>query len=83
MPPAPDMANCEEKTWTRALELERARMDEQGKKKAWAKRVNPCPFIRAEEAMRLPTSLVKLAYPPSAVIDRVVGLPTSVLMRIP
>ena len=30
-----------------------------------------------------PTSLVKLAYPPSAVIDGTVGLPMLVLMRIP
>ena len=30
-----------------------------------------------------PTSLVKLAYPPSDVIDGAIGLPTSILMRIP
>ena len=53
------------------------------RKKAWVKKVNPCPFIRAEETMRLPTCLVNLAYSPSAVIDGAVGLPTPVLMRIP
>ena len=47
------------------------------------KKRNPCPFIGVEETIHLPTCLVKLAYSPSAVIDGAVGLPTSVLMRIP
>ena len=38
-------------------------MDKQREKKAWVKRVNPCPFIRAQEAMRLPTYLVKSLIP--------------------
>ena len=65
-----------------ALELECARVDEQGGRRRGQKKVKPCPFIRAAETMR-PTSLVKLAYPPSAIINGAVGLPTPVLMRIP
>ena len=70
----------EVRTW--ALELECAKTDEQRRKKAWMKKVNPYPFIWADETI-VPTSLVKLAYPPSAVINSTVGLPTPVLMRIP
>ena len=58
-------------------------MDEQRKKKVWAKEGSPYLLIKAEETMRHPTCLVKLAYSPSAVIDGAVGLPTPVLMRIP
>ena len=54
-----------------------------GKKKAWVKRRSPCPFIRAEETVRLLTCLVNLLVPPGAVIDGAVGLPMPVLMRIP
>ena len=50
---------CTEKVRTWALELERARMDGQGKKKAWVKKRNPYPFIKAVETVRLP----KLCYP--------------------
>ena len=71
----------EVRTW--ALELECARMDEQGKKNAWVKKRNPYLFIKAVETVHLPTCLVKLAYLPSATINGAVGLPTSVLMGIP
>src|SRR3954471_9733777 len=69
----------EVRTW--ALELECAEMDEQRRKKAWMKRVDPYP-IYGRTRLRVPTSLVKLAYLPSAVINGAVGLPTPVLMRI-
>ena len=39
------------------------RMDEQRRKKAWVKKVNICPFIRAKEAMCLPTCLAKPLIP--------------------
>ena len=52
-----------EKVRTWALELERARMDGQGKKKAWVKNRNPYPFIKAVETVRLPTCLVKPLIP--------------------
>ncbi len=58
-------------------------MDRQRKEKAWVKKGNPYLFRKAVKTMRLPTCLVKLAYPPTAVIDGAVGLPTPVLMRIP
>ena len=45
-------------------------------------KVDPYPLIW-EDALCAPTSLVKLAYLPSAVINGTVGLPTPVLMRIP
>ena len=45
-------------------------------------RVDPYPFIWADETM-YPPSLVKLTYLPSIVINGTVGLPTPVLMRIP
>ena len=82
MPPAPDMTNYVEKTWTRALELEGARVCD-GRKKAWVKMGNSYPFIEATKAVRLPTSLLRIAYFPSAMIDGTVGLPIPVLMRIP
>ena len=52
-----------EKMRTWALELECARMDGHVKKKAWVKKRNPCPFIRAEETIRLPTCLVNSLIP--------------------
>ena len=68
LPPAPDMTNCAEKTWTRALELEGARVCE-GRKEASVKMRNSYPFIEATKAVRLPTSLLRIAYLPSATID--------------
>ena len=79
MPPAPDMTNCAEKTWTGALELEGARVCE-GRKKAWVKMRNSYPFIEATKAERLSTSLLRIAYFPSATIDGTWGLPIPVLM---
>ena len=46
-------------------------------------RVDSYPLIWAGEVYASPTGLVKLAYLPSATINGAVGLPTSVLMRIP
>ena len=68
------------RTW--ALELECAKMDEQRRKKAWMERRILIPLY-GRTKLCVPTSLVKLAYPPSTVIDGAVGLPTPVLMRIP
>ena len=44
---------------------------------------NSYPFIEATKAVRLPTSLLRIAYFPSATIDGTGGLPIPVLMRIP
>ena len=44
---------------------------------------NSYPFIEATKAVRLPTSLLRIAYFPSAMIDGTGGLPIPVLMRIP
>ena len=52
-----------EKVRTWALELKRARMDEQGKKKVWVKKRNPYLFIKVVETVRLPTCLVNLLIP--------------------
>ena len=82
LPPAPNMTNCAEKTWTRALELEGARVCDGGKK-AWVKMRNSYPFIEATKAVRLPTSLLRIVYFPSTMIDGTGGLPIPVLMRIP
>ena len=83
LPPAPDMTKkCVEKTWTRALELEGARVCE-GRKKAWVKMRNSYAFIEATKVVLLPTSLLRIAYFPSATIDGAGGLPIPVLMRIP
>ena len=41
-------------------------------------KVDPYPLIWVDA----PTSLVKLTYLPSAIVNGVVGLPTPVLMRI-
>ena len=83
MPPAPDMFSYAEKTWTRALELEEARMDKRRRKKAWVKMGNRYPLIEATKAVRLPTCPLRVAYFPSATIDGAVGLPIPVLMGIP
>ena len=68
LPPTPDMTNCVEKTWARALELEGARVCDGGKK-AWVKMRNSYPFIEATKAVCLPTSLSRIAYFPSTAID--------------
>ena len=44
---------------------------------------NSYPFIEAMKAVRLPTSLLRIAYFPNATIDVTEGLPIPVLMRIP
>ena len=77
MPPTRDMTNCAEKTWTRALELKRARVCEGVKMR------NSYPFIEATKAVRLPTSLLRIVYFPSTMIDGTGGLPIPVLMIIP
>ena len=58
-------------------------MDKRRKKKAWVKKGNPYPFIEAAKTVRLPTCPLRIAYFPSDTIDRVVGLPIPILMRIP
>ena len=83
MPPAPDMFGCAEKVRTRALELERARMDERRRKEAWEKEENPYLFIKGGRNCVPPHLPFKIAYFPSATIDGAVGLPIPVLMRIP
>ena len=55
----------------------------QRRKKAWVKMGNSYPFIEATEAVRLPTSPLRIAYFPSVTIDGTVGLPIPILMRIP
>ena len=45
-------------------------------------RVDPYPLIWAAETMS-PTSLIKLAYLPSAAVNGAVGLPMPVLMKNP
>ena len=54
----------------------------QRRKKVWVKMGNSYPFIEATEVVRLPTSLLSIAYFPSATIDGTGGLPIPVLMRI-
>ena len=68
------------RTW--ALELEFAKMDKPRRKKVQVKWLNLYLLIWADEACA-PTGLIKLAYLPSAAINRAVGLPTSVLLGIP
>ena len=68
--------------WAWALELECAEMDEQRRKKACVKKWILIPLY-GRTKLCVPTSLVKLAYLPSAAINGAVGLPTSVLMGIP
>ena len=64
-----------------ALELEFAEMDKPRRKKVQVKWLNLYLLIWADETC-VPTGLIKLAYLPSATINGVVGLPTSVLMGI-
>ena len=45
--------------------------------------MDPNPLIYGQTKLCVPTSLVKLAYLPSAAINGAVGLPMPVLMRIP
>ena len=52
------------------------------REKAWVKRVNPYPFIKAVNIMRLPTRLKTRLFPKGRA-DGTVGLPMPVLMRIP
>ena len=66
-----------------ALELECAEMDKQRRKKAWVEKGETLSLYKGGRNYVPPTSLVKLAYPPSVTINGAVGLPTSVLMRIP
>ena len=82
MPPAPDMFDYAKKVRTGALELKRARMDEQRRKEALVKEENPYLFIKAVETMP-PHLPIKITYSPSATIDGTVGLPIPVLMGIP
>ena len=67
-------------TW--ALELEFAEMGKPRRKKAQVKGLDLYPLYGQTQTC-VPTGLIKLAYPPSAAINGVVGLPTSVLMGIP
>ena len=46
-------------------------------------KVDPYPLIYGRTKLCVPTGLVKLAFLPSTAINGAVGLPTSVLMRIP
>ena len=55
----------------------------QGRKKAWVRMGNFYPFIEATKVVHLPTSLLRIAYFPSAMIDGMGGLPIPVLVRIP
>ena len=64
-----------EKVRTWALELERARMDERRKKKAWVKKGNPYLFIKAVETVRLPTCPVKLLIPQAPRLMARLGYP--------
>ena len=57
------MNDFAEKVRAWALELERERMDEQRKKKAWVKKGNPYLFIKAVEIVRLPTFPVNSLIP--------------------
>ena len=69
--------------WTWVLELKYAEMDKQRRKKACVKKWILIPLYMGGRRLCVPTVLVKLAYLPSATINGAVGLPTSVLMRIP
>ena len=63
------------------MELEWAEMDKPRRKKAQVKGLDLYPLYGRTKTC-VPIGLVKLAYPPSAVIDGAVGLPMSILMRI-
>ena len=76
------MEKVEAEVWAWALELECAKTDEQRRKKAWIERWILLPLY-GRTKLCTPTSLVKLAYLPSIMINGTVGLPTPVLMRIP
>ena len=65
------------------LELECTKMDKAKDEEGVGKKVDPYPLIYGQTKLCVPTGLVKLAFLPSAAINGVVGLPTSVLMRIP
>ena len=64
-----------------ALELGRRGMDRE--EESVGVNGSPYPLIKVAGILRLPTCLVKPLVPPSAVIDGMVGLLASVLMRIP
>ena len=64
-----------EKVRTWALELERARMDGKGKKKAWVKKRNPYLFIKAVETVRLPTCPIKSLIPQAPRLMARLGYP--------
>ena len=49
----------------------------------WVEKGETLSLYKGRRNYAPPTSLVKLAYPPSSVIDGAVGLPASVLMGIP
>ena len=61
LPPALEMTNCAEKTWTRALELERRGMDR--KEESMGAKGSPYPLIKAAGILRLPTCLVNSLIP--------------------
>ena len=82
MPPAPDMFGCIEKVRTGVLELERARMDERRRKKAWVKEEDPYLFIKAVNIKRPLTSLKTRLFLRGRA-KGTVGLPKPILMRIP
>ena len=50
---------------------------------AWVRMGNSYPFMEATKAVRLPTSLLRIAYFTCTTIDGAGGLPIPVLMRIP
>ena len=75
MPPALDMFGCAEKVRTRALELERARMDKRRRKEAWVIEENPYLFIKAVETVRLPTCPVKSLIPRASRLMTRLGYP--------
>ena len=84
LPPAPDMIGegrgegCGLGSWSSSAQ-EWMSKEEEG---VGRKRLNLVP-LQGRPKLCASTSLVKLAYPPSAIIDDAVGLPTFVLMRIP
>ncbi len=45
-----------------------------GRKNAWVRMGNSYPFIEVTKAVRLPTSLLRIAYFPSATIDGTGGI---------
>ena len=71
-----------EKVRTGALELERARMDEEKKEECVGEREESLSLYKGGRNYAPPHLPVKIAYFPSATIDGAVGLPIPVLMRI-